>query len=820
MAKDLNLTAGDIAAFEFSSNQKAARIEAGFKLWEKKSAKRAAKGAALSTTLFTLAACGGSSGPAITDSANLSDNVNSARVQGTQSGATIEISDITTDRLNATVIAQGVKAEGDVLTFNFADENDLIVLSSNSKIKDFSVIQVVSGTVDFKALGENALDGITLQIGSGAIVSAEQALGLTAVELREGATTGKLQIDFSGVELTKEQFADIFEKIAGVEGVEVSVKNADELSSEQLEQLEEAGILIEDDEEDEDETVAEADEGETDEDDSGTDEQSSGDSSNEIDTFNPPTPTPTPTPTESKAFATVDINLFAELQEIVPTDIENAETYLVQFFANSEGTGLADTLSGLSFDQGEMKIDISSNSIQFTSKDGEKITLSMTDFSPSEFQEVKDVVEKFLSTGNFADLTISGGFNSLEVSDGSGKVIATLTHQNDGFVLGNPLVGSGFVNNIKLEGSFSNQISDYINLIEKLDDLLYAESTDIYSIFADLEQSLVINGISASSSNSQVLRVGRANDQEGIQITIGGAEGKDHVVSLSISGVDDLLDSFLTAAGGIDGVLELFTIGWAVEANGILPNGALENIEDFLVEYFLYQGIASKEQELRYFDDEVEVFVSYLREEITGVSKSESFGILATEDQSPFVDFVYLPEFWNSHDFGFFTKTGEALSNEEFIRLYDRIEDVQKALGFDGNSIGDLSFSLTYSYGDETVIDIKITDLPFLLNYEDDILNDLDFYGNNDFSIVRNDNSGVELKLLGVSIDDLLGDNNAEDEIIALLQKFLPISTGAVPGSSNFSSGGVSPNEDEIGIELIEMSHFDNHILNGESYLA
>jgi hypothetical protein len=60
-AKDLNLTAADIAAFEAKSQQKAARVEAGLKLWEKKSAKTAAKGAGFTAMAVSLAACGSSS---------------------------------------------------------------------------------------------------------------------------------------------------------------------------------------------------------------------------------------------------------------------------------------------------------------------------------------------------------------------------------------------------------------------------------------------------------------------------------------------------------------------------------------------------------------------------------------------------------------------------------------------------------------------------------------------------------------------------------------------------------------------------------------
>lgn len=240
-AQTTGLLWADIVAFETKSQQNAARVEAGLKFWEKKSA----KGAVLSTTLLTLAACGGSSSDgamtksgsdSFSDKATLSDDVSVARVQGTLTGATIRIDDISSDVLNASVTAKGVTASDDVLMFKFEDKNDLVILSGS--VTDFAVIEVVKGTVDFRALGADALDSVTLKVGSGAIVSAEQALVLKAVELRDNATEGKLQIDFSEADLDVEQLKGLLNKISGVD---VTSAKGD-LSAAQLEALEDAGI--------------------------------------------------------------------------------------------------------------------------------------------------------------------------------------------------------------------------------------------------------------------------------------------------------------------------------------------------------------------------------------------------------------------------------------------------------------------------------------------------------------------------------------------------------------------------------------------------
>ena len=61
-----------------------------------------------------------------------------------------------------TIRATGSNVIGDTLTFNFADENDIVVLGKDSDITNFSTIQIVRGIVDFTAIPEDMLDGVTI----------------------------------------------------------------------------------------------------------------------------------------------------------------------------------------------------------------------------------------------------------------------------------------------------------------------------------------------------------------------------------------------------------------------------------------------------------------------------------------------------------------------------------------------------------------------------------------------------------------------------------------------------------------------------------
>ena len=93
MAKDLEFAT---RALNDSANQRTAA-----KMWEKRVAARAVKGAGMTTALLTLAACGGSSDPAVEEAArvtlNSANQGSKIEITGTKVGAIIDVKDIAGD---------------------------------------------------------------------------------------------------------------------------------------------------------------------------------------------------------------------------------------------------------------------------------------------------------------------------------------------------------------------------------------------------------------------------------------------------------------------------------------------------------------------------------------------------------------------------------------------------------------------------------------------------------------------------------------------------------------------------------------------------
>ena len=103
----------------------------------------------------------------------------------------VEVADLdaaVADTLNATVIAGG----NPFIIFDFVDADDTVVLTPDTDFAGVTAIEVQDGTVDFTQVG--SLDGIAMTLGSGAILTASQTIGL-AIGLRDGAASYDLTVN-------------------------------------------------------------------------------------------------------------------------------------------------------------------------------------------------------------------------------------------------------------------------------------------------------------------------------------------------------------------------------------------------------------------------------------------------------------------------------------------------------------------------------------------------------------------------------------------------------------------------------------------------
>jgi hypothetical protein len=240
MAKDLEFAT---RALNDSANQRTAA-----KLWEKRIAARAVKGAGMTTALLTLAACGGSSDPAVEEAAlytlNSVNQANPIQIAGTTIGAIIDVKDIAGDVYSGVeVSAAGSAAAGDKLVFRFVDGNaeDTVILTSASVITGFSVIEIVNGTVDFTAIGGAALSNTTLIVGSEAILTGDQLASLTAIELRAQAVSGTVTVEFA----VGDDFAAMLALISSSTGITFAIEAEDgALTYDQSTSLTEGGASV------------------------------------------------------------------------------------------------------------------------------------------------------------------------------------------------------------------------------------------------------------------------------------------------------------------------------------------------------------------------------------------------------------------------------------------------------------------------------------------------------------------------------------------------------------------------------------------------
>jgi len=164
-----------------------------------KKSSKAKKGATSSVLLLSLAACGGGGGdapaPAVVVFSPEFDSDGDASVSIT-SGTVGTVIQIASKAPGKDVYDLAISGSGSgILTIDFAEAADEVIISSASNLSGFHTIVVVNGTADFTSLGLGVLKDTVFQIGSGAVVTYAQFLELTSVNLRTGASEGTFTVE-------------------------------------------------------------------------------------------------------------------------------------------------------------------------------------------------------------------------------------------------------------------------------------------------------------------------------------------------------------------------------------------------------------------------------------------------------------------------------------------------------------------------------------------------------------------------------------------------------------------------------------------------
>lgn len=465
---------------------------------------------------------------------------------------------------------------------------------------------------------------------------------------------------------------------------------------------------------------------------------------------------------EPMASLTINVSALDGLAVKIEEDLAAAEQAISGFYGD-DSSRLVDQIEAFlsEFDPGD--IDVSSTDIIVQGGSaGQEIALTFVDFSPGSYPELFEVIEKFGESQDLDDLTISGGFSSISISDSAGKLVE-LAHTAGGIEWRNPNSLAGDVDTFIIEGAFGNQLGDYIEIFSVAQNSLQSgtSETDVFlSAYESLSDLNEFNGISAKADGNMVFRIGDDGlpESETLQIFIAGSNGKDHVVNLSLGGSTELATGFVQAAGGVDNVLLLAEASFGADAY-------IYTSEFF---YDLNTSITGSE-EFSIISGKYNFAEEYIFE--------GGYGTFT--DLSMIAD-IPLPQFEDSN--------GRPLTEQEYSNLIDIIEDVQNFLGGVGKPLDVLNFVFSYEHGSDVVIDARLGELisleEALSTYEDDGIPFV-FAGYVELGVdvteISDPQENFVLKLIGVEKSDFLEKYQEQgSDILDAVELYFPASNGEI----------------------------------------
>lgn len=303
---------------------------------------------------------------------------------------------------------------------------------------------------------------------------------------------------------------------------------------------------------------------------------------------------------------TVDKNVLTNAVNAAEVDLALLGERIINFYRD-EG-GVSDVLSSLSFDNFDFNnLTISSQGISVVADNGYSIDLIINNFAPSDLLILLQNIQNFSESGLIEDLGISGQFKELLIRSGTAELVS-LKLTDTGLIWTNYAASSDSVDTFSINGSISNELSDYIDLLSIIQnlsqDMNISDNLDLtdlstqlnaqvpqlgeisgFSIFdqgkaifeLDMQQSETASSLEilvATTSNSHVITLETTQEQS---VTM----SDDQVLSLLTDFVDTGDVSYLLPVINGQSVTLDYSFNGAVALNVQIPDlAAILNLDD------------------------------------------------------------------------------------------------------------------------------------------------------------------------------------------------------------------------------------------------
>ena len=415
----------------------------------------------------------------------------------------------------------------------------------------------------------------------------------------------------------------------------------------------------------------------------------------------------------------------------------------VSSFYNDPTTGileLIDSLDSETFGEDSSDYRVSSEGVFIQNTEGYVLSFEFSNFSPSSLEEVIALEESFSNTGDIKSLDIAGGFERIALTDPYGDAMIELSHGLDGISWRNLEADSGEIDTFVIEGSFNNQIEDFLDVLSGLAEL---EETGIGDLESIIGTNVSINGIVAKSDEDEVFSARLSTSDIGEELTeisILGAYDL-HKITLGTSGFNDFTNGLLSAVADIEGLVDVFGSYISMDIN--FANGD-------------------------YFYQDTEWDGSFQYSIVSGVLEVSSDNAIGGMDAS----FIDIPEF-SSADTVTYYSGGMSVAKEFYDKRLTNFEAVNNFIAGDDDAQQLFGLNLAYEYAGSEVFALNFNEIDW--NKLEALENPLSF--SNDYTLIAsvgdnnenittilNEFDTAAINLIGVEKDEfvkIFEDNNS-----------------------------------------------------------
>jgi len=424
----------------------------------------------------------------------------------------------------------------------------------------------------------------------------------------------------------------------------------------------------------------------------------------------------------------IDVNALEGLDAIVARDVE-ALADKVDAFYNDPSDGILVQLNSLdvaSFGANQDDYLVSSSGIVILNSNNYTLGLEFENFNPSSLDELAQLLDQVVESKDpsgsiaIADLTILGGFKKVSLSGPNEVAMIELSHSADGISWVNNKAGTGEIDTFIIEGSFNNQIGDFLSLLSQVQNDAAPDT-----ILTGLTDLVSFDGVAALSDGEEVfsIRAGGATIGEALTISIAGVDG-DHKIELSADGANNFGAKVIEASGGVLGFLDLLDAN-EVNFDTILADG------------------------------------TYIHQSTSLFSATYQYG-----GQSPagFIDFESAEVMENAN---FRDSDGNVITRSEYDDALAKIQAVNTAAE---TALDGLELGFNYQYG---LIEVISANLGSSLSLSIDALGDTgeNFYVGTtengvDMTYIYESTDSVSAKLIGIDMDTYLGNTEVASMIL------------------------------------------------------